>query len=325
MKQLNWAILGTGGIANELATAATRMGKPIYSVANRTRETAVKFAKKYGVTKVYDQIADLFADPKVDILYLSTPHNTHYGFIKQALLAGKHVLAEKSITLNLAQLEELISLAREKQLVLAEAMTIWHMPLYKKLWQMTGDGELGKVQMITVNFGSMKPYDMTNRFFNRELAGGALLDIGVYALSIVRGFMDQQPGGIFSHMSKTPTGVDQQSAILLNNDLGQMAAVVMSLRSKQPKRAVISCENGYIEIMDYPRADKAVIVDAATGEKREITAGATPDALYYEMLDMEHAIRNGDESVMHLNLSRDVMGIMTALRSDWGVTYPEEE
>ncbi len=325
MKQLNWAILGAGGIANELATAATRMGKTIYGVANRTHETAVKFAEKYGVTKVYDNIEDLFTDPDVDILYLSTPHNTHYDFIKKALLAGKHVLAEKSITLNSTQLEEVITLAKEKNLVLAEAMTIWHMPLYKKLWQMTGDGELGKVQMITMNFGSMKPYDMTNRFFNRDLAGGALLDIGVYALSIVRGFMDQQPTEIVSHMVKTPTGVDQQSTILLKNELDQMATVTMSLRSKMPKRAMISCENGYIEIMAYPRSDKATIVNVVDRTTREITEGVTEDALYYEMLDMEHAVLTGDQSVMHLDLSRDVMAIMTRLRNDWGITYPEEE
>lgn len=325
MKELNWAILGAGGIANELATAATRMGKKIYGVANRTHETAVKFAEKYGVSKVYDNVEDIFADPNVDILYLSTPHNTHYEFIKKALLAGKHVLAEKSITLNAIQLEEVVALAKERNLVLAEAMTIWHMPLYKKLWQMTGSGELGKVQMITMNFGSMKPYDMTNRFFNRNLAGGALLDIGVYALSIVRGFMDAQPTDIVSHMLKAPTGVDKQATILLKNDLDQMATVTMSLRSKMPKRAMISCENGYIEIMAYPRADKATVVNVVDRTTREINEGVTEDALYYEMLDMEQAVLSGDQSAMQLPLSRDVMSIMTALRQSWGLTYPEEE
>ena len=325
MKELNWAILGAGGIANELATAATRMGKKIYGVANRTHETAVKFAEKYGVSKVYDNVEDIFDDPNVDILYLSTPHNTHYEFIKKALLAGKHVLAEKSITLNAIQLEEVVALAKERNLVLAEAMTIWHMPLYKKLWQMTGSGELGKVQMITMNFGSMKPYDMSNRFFNRNLAGGALLDIGVYALSIVRGFMDQQPTEIVSHMIKAPTGVDMQSTILLKNDLNQMATVTMSLRSKMPKRAMISCENGYIEIMAYPRADKATVVNVVDRTTREINEGVTEDALYYEMLDMEHAVLTGDESVMRLDLSRDVTNIMHTLRTSWGITYPEEE
>lgn len=325
MKQLNWAILGAGGIANELATAATRMGKPIYGVANRTHETAVKFAEKYGISKVYDHVEDIFNDPKVDILYLATPHNTHYGFIKKALCSGKHVLAEKSITLNSTELEEVIALAEQKKLVLAEAMTIWHMPLYKKLWQVIASGELGKVKLITVNFGSMKPYDMTNRFFNRNLAGGALLDIGVYALSIARGFMDEQPDQIKSFMTPAPTGVDEQATILLQNSLGQMATVALSLRSRQPKRAMISCERGYIEIMAYPRSDKALIVDGTNGTRTEICEGTTEDALYYEMLDMEHAILTGDQSVMRLSLSRDVMSIMTALRSDWNLTYPEEE
>ena len=166
---------------------------------------------------------------------------------------------------------------------------------------------------------------MTNRFFSRSLAGGALLDIGVYALSIVRSFMDKQPDQVLSQMLPAPTGVDEQATILLQNDLGQMATVARSMHSKQPKRAMISCEKGYIEIMEYPRADKAVIVDAATGITREITEGRTADALYYEMQDMEHAVLTGDQSAMHLNLSRDVMSIMTDLRKSWGLTYPEEE
>lgn len=122
-------------------------------------------------------------------------------------------------------------LAEEKNLILAEAMTIWHMPIYKKLWETVRSGSLGKVQMITMNFGSFKEYNMNNRFFNMNLAGGAMLDIGVYALS---------------------------------------------MHSKQPKRAMISCEKGYIEIMEYPRADKAVIVDAETGKKLRFPAVTLP-------------------------------------------------
>lgn len=325
MKELNWAVLGTGVIANEMAMTLQKMGKRLYAVANRTHEKAVRFGEKYGVTKVYDHMDDIFTDPNVDIIYLTTPHNTHYPFMKKALQNGKHLLVEKSITLNSAELEETVSLAREKGLVLAEAMTIWHMPLYKKLWSIVESGELGKVQIITANFGSFKEYNMENRFFNRNLAGGALLDIGVYALSIVRSFMAQQPAHVVSQMLSAPTGVDEQATILLQNDLGQMATVALSLHSKQPKRTMISCEKGYIEIMEYPRADKAIIVDAATGITREITEGRTADALYYEMQDMEHAVLTGDQSVMQLSLSRDVMSIMTALRNDWNLTYPEEE
>lgn len=325
MKQLNWAVLGTGVIANEMAATLQKMGKRLYAVANRTHEKAVAFGAKYGVSKVYDTIDEIFTDPNVDIIYLTTPHNTHYPFMKRALENGKHLLVEKSITLNSAELEEMVALAESKNLVLAEAMTIWHMPLYKKLWSIVESGALGKVQIITVNFGSFKEYSMENRFFNRNLAGGAMLDIGVYALSLVRSFMAQQPERILSQMLPAPTGVDEQATVLLQNSLGQMATVALSLHSKQPKRAMISCEKGYIEIMEYPRGDKAVIVDAATGKKQEICQGTTADALYYEMQDMEQAILTGDRSAMLLPLTRDVMAIMTALRQSWHLTYPEEE
>ena len=165
-ENLNWAVLGTGVIANEMAQALQKMGKSLYAVGNRTHEKAVTFAEKYGVSKVYDKIDDMFYDDAVDIIYIASPHNTHYAFMEQALLHGKHLLVEKSITLNSRELDKMIALANEKHLLLAEAMTIWHMPLYQKLWEIVKSGELGKVQIITMNFGSFKEYDMKNRFFN---------------------------------------------------------------------------------------------------------------------------------------------------------------
>lgn len=245
-KDLNWAVLGTGVIANEMAQALQKMGKTMYAVANRTHEKAVAFAEKYGIAKVYDSIDEVFVDEEVDIIYITTPHNTHYEFMKAALDHGKHILVEKSITLNSRELDEIISLADEKQLIVAEAMTIWHMPLYKKLWEIIKNGELGKVQMITINFGSFKEYNMENRFFNMNLAGGAMLDIGVYALSIVRSFMDKKPEEVVSQRKVSPTGSDEQAIILLKNDSDQMAAVALSMHSKQPKRAMISCEKVFL-------------------------------------------------------------------------------
>ena len=322
---LNWAVLGTGVIANEMAVALQKMGKTLYAVANRTHEKAVDFAEKYGVEKVYDDIDDMFVDEKVDIIYITTPHNIHYQFMEKALENGKHILVEKSITLNSRELNEMIDLASQKHLIIAEAMTIWHMPLYKELWGIVERGELGKVQMITMNFGSFKEYNMRNRFFNMNLAGGAMLDIGVYALSIVRSFMSEKPDEIVSQWKPSPTGSDEQATILLKNGKGEMATVALSMHSKQPKRAMISCEKGYIEIMEYPRASKAVIVDAESGNAREIEAGQTENALYYEMMDMEAAVKNADASEMKLEYSRDVMDIMTRLRKDWNMKYPDEE
>ena len=321
---LNWAVLGTGVIANEMAQALQKMGKSLYAVGNRTHEKAVAFAEKYGVSKVYDSIDDMFLDENVDIIYITSPHNTHYAFMKQALMHGKHLLVEKSITLNSRELDDMIALAKEKKLVLAEAMTIWHMPIYKKLWDIVQSGELGKVQIITMNFGSFKEYDMSNRFFNMDLAGGAMLDIGVYALSFLRWFFDSKPDQLLSQVKPAPTGVDEQAGLLLTNQEGQMASVMLSLHSKQPKRGMVSCENGFIEIMEYPRAWEAKITDASTGESKIIKAGDNADALAYELADMERAI-NGDASAMHLDYTKDVMDLMTSFRRTWGYTYPEEE
>lgn len=324
-RDLNWAVLGTGVIANEMAQALVKMNKRLYAVANRTHQKALDFAERYGVQKVYDQIDEVFEDEAVDIIYITSPHNTHYEFMKKAMEHGKHILVEKSITLNSRELDEMIALAAEKKLVLAEAMTIWHMPIYKKLWEIVQSGQLGKVQIITMNFGSFKEYNMSNRFFNMNLAGGAMLDIGVYALSIVRSFMEEKPEDIVSQWKASPTGSDEQATILLKNKQEQMATVALSMHSKQPKRAMISCEKGYIEIMEYPRADKAVIVDAESGERTEIESGETANALYYEMMDMEQAVRSGDASNMQLQYSKDVMDIMTKLRKDWGMKYPGEQ
>lgn len=212
---LNWAVLGTGVMANEIAQALKKNGKNIYAIGNRTYEKAVTFAKKYDIEIVYKQIDEMFNDDKIDIIYIATPHNTHYKFMKKALESGKHLLVEKSITLNSKELDEMIALANSKNLILAEAMTIWHMPLYKELWNIINSGELGKVQIITMNFGSFKEYDMKNRFFNMNLAGGAMLDIGVYALSIVRSFMDEKPEEIVSQWKPSPAGSDEQATILL--------------------------------------------------------------------------------------------------------------
>ena len=298
-KMENWVSAGCGVIANELAQAMEKRGQKLYGVVNRTQEKAVAFAKKYGVQNVFTSFEEVCADPAVDIIYISTPHNTHIQFLRKALAAGKHVLCEKSITLNSEELEEAMQLAKEHGVVLAEAMTIYHMPIYKE-------------------------YDMKNRFFNRNLAGGALLDIGVYALSFVRMFLSSRPDQIASQVKFAPTGVDEQAGILLMNPKQEMATVTLSLHAKQPKRGMLSFDRAYVEMYEYPRGQKAVITYTEDGHTEELRAGATADALVYEVEDMERAIA-GQPEVMKLNYTEDVMYMMTEIRKQWGLTYPEEE
>ena len=324
MSDIKWAVLGTGVIANEMAVALKKIGRNIYAVGNRTYSKAVDFAKKYGIEKVYDDYNDMFTDSDVDVIYITTPHNTHIEFMKKAIRNGKHILVEKSITLNSRELNEAMELAALHNVVIGEAMTIYHMPVYKKLKEILDSGRLGKVNLITMNFGSYKEYNMNNRFFNRNLAGGAMLDIGVYALSFIRYFMTEKPDKLLSQLKKAPTGVDEQAGLLLMNNDGQMATVMLSLHSKHPKRGMVSCEKGYIEIMEYPRAFEAVVTYTESGEKEWVKEGDTRDALIYELLNMEKAI-NGDKKCMLLDYTKDVMDMMTEFRNSWNFKYPEEE
>ena len=324
MKEYKWATIGCGIIANQFAEAFASKGRKIYSVANRTHENAVKFANKYGIEKVYDEIDDVFSDDEVDIIYISTPHNTHIKYLEKALNAGKHVLCEKSITLNLEELERAVKLAEKNHLILAEAMTIYHMPIYSELHRRIENGEFGGLRLIQMNFGSYKEYDMNNRYFNRNLAGGALLDIGVYALSFVRYFMSSKPDQILTQVKFAPTGVDEQASILLKNKEEEMATVILSMHAKQPKRGTISFDKAYIEMFEYPRGDEAIITYTEDGHKEVVSFGNRNKALEYEIEDMEEAISKKSNN-MHLDYTIDVMDIMTSIRKNWGMTYPEEE
>ncbi|MBR5190811.1 MAG: Gfo/Idh/MocA family oxidoreductase [Clostridia bacterium] len=323
LNKFNWAVLGCGNIANDFARDVTGQGGKIYSVANRTYEKAVGFAEKYNIEKVYEYTDDLFVDENVDIVYIATPHNKHIEYILKALENNKHVLCEKAITLNSQELNKAVKLANKKNLILAEAMTIYNMPLYTELEKIINSGDLGEFRLAQVNFGSFKEYDMTNRFFNMDLAGGALLDIGVYALSLVRMFMETENAEIHSQVKFAPTGADEQSSIIIENEKEQMASVTLSLHEKQPKRATICYDNGYIEIFEYPRADKATITYTNDGHTQEIVSGKLENALCYELQNMENAVETG-KNTMRLDYTIDVMNIMTILRNNWNMKYPEE-
>lgn len=322
--RLRWGVIGCGVIANEMAQTLEREGRSIDAVANRTHAKAVAFAERYGVGKVYATADELLADADVDAVYLTTPHNTHITYLRKALAARKHVLCEKSITLNADELAEARELARRAGVVLMDACTILHMPLYKELARRTAAGDFGRVNLIQGNFGSYKAYDMENRFFNPRLAGGALLDIGVYAITLARLFLQSSPHELASLMNPAPTGVDETDGILMRNAEGQLVVLSLSLHSKQPKRAVISADKAYVEIMEYPRADAADVVWTETGERKRVQAGRRENALGYAMADLEAAVAGDVAARRQIETSADVMDVMTRLRHEWGFLYPEE-
>lgn len=322
MSKLKWAILGPGTAASDFAKALLEVNGSIYAVGSRTLEKAQKFAKMHHIEKAYGNYEEMLQDQEIDVVYISTPHSVHYEYIIESLKNNKHVFCEKAITVNNKQLSEIIHLAEEKHLIVAEAMTIYHMPLYKKLREMISSGQLGKLKMIQVSFGSCKEYDVNNRFFSKELAGGALLDIGTYALSFTRYFLSKQPQEILTTVKEFETGVDEQSGIILKNAADEMAVISLTMRAKMPKRGVIAGELGFITVDNFPRAAKATVT-YLDGRSEVIEAGETSKALHYEVEDMQNYILN-KSSRDTLDLSIDVMDIMDHIRTQWGIQYPFE-
>lgn len=323
MEKLNWGILGTGTIAREMAAALQAVNGEIYAVCGTSLEKAQRFAKEFEVANAYGSADEMIADEKVDIVYVATPHNTHYQYILQSVKAGKHVFSEKSVTVNSRQLEECVEAAREQKLVICDGTTLLHMPLYKRLKQIIAEGAIGDVKMVQVNFGSCKEYDVKNRFFSKDLAGGALLDIGVYATSFARFFMKSKPNVVLTTANYFETGVDETSGIILKNPDGEMAVMALTMRAKQPKRGVVAGEKGFIEICEYPRAAKATITYTEDGHTEVIEEGKSEEALQYEVRDMQEYVWNqsGEEN---LQIIRDVMETLTAVRNQWGMVYPFE-
>lgn len=322
MSTLNWAILGTGTIASEFADTLHQSGRPVYAVASRQFERAQNFANNHHIENAYGNYDNLLNNPAINVVYIATPHSNHFELMIKCLEYGKHILCEKSITVNSEQLNLVVQLAKEKQLIVIEAMTIYHMPLYQRLSKFITDGKIGKLRMIQVSFGSLRVPDINSRFLSEQLAGGALLDIGVYALSFTRFFLKKQPNEILTTVKRFKTGVDEQSEIILRNSEDEMASIILTLFAKLPKRGIITGEKAYITIDGFPRAQSATITypDFST---EVITAGHTAEAMIYEY-DYMNSVVNGEKEDTTLQLTKDVMELMSEIRKKWGIVYPSE-
>ncbi|MGF2943121.1 Gfo/Idh/MocA family protein [Enterococcus xiangfangensis] len=315
MTNLQWGIIGLGDIAHEFAESFNQTTSSLTACASRTLAKAEEFAKHYHLPKAYGSYKELLADEDISIIYVAVPNRQHHEHIVQALEAGKHVLCEKAITMNLAELQSVIELAEQKQLILAEAMTIFNMPLYQELHDLIASGRMGKLKMIQAPFGSYKDPDPTNRFFNPELAGGALLDIGTYAVSFARWFLTEQPEVVASTMVPFSTGVDEQSVTILQNKKNELATVSLTFQAKMPKKGIVAFENGYLTVEDYPRADKAELF-FNDGTKEFIEAGFTGNAMNYEIENMVKIIR-GERPNKSLFFTKDVIEILDQMQQKW--------
>lgn len=315
MKKYQWGIIGLGNIAHEFAEHFNQETSELAAVASRTIDKAEAFAQRYHIPKAYGSYQEMLNDQEIDIIYIAVPNRQHSQHIMEALAANKHVLCEKAITMNKKELTEAMKLAEEKNLVLAEAMTIFNMPLYQQLRSLIDTNKLGALKMIQAPFGSYKDPDPTNRFFNPELAGGALLDIGTYAVSFARFFLSSQPEVIASTMVPFETGVDEQSVTILRNKENELATISLTFQAKMPKVGIVAFEEGYITITDYPRADRAEII-FNDGTKEWIESGSTAQAMNYEIENMVKTIK-GELPNRSLFLTHDVIEILDGMQKLW--------
>ena len=315
MKKYQWGIIGLGNIAHEFAEHFDQETSELAAVASRTIDKAEAFAQRYHIPKAYGCYQEMLNDQEIDIIYIAVPNRQHSQHIMEALAANKHVLCEKAITMNKKELTEAMKLAEEKNLVLAEAMTIFNMPLYQQLRSLIDTNKLGALKMIQAPFGSYKDPDPTNRFFNPELAGGALLDIGTYAVSFARFFLSSQPEVIASTMVPFETGVDEQSVTILRNKENELATISLTFQAKMPKVGIVAFEEGYITITDYPRADRAEII-FNDGTKEWIESGSTAQAMNYEIENMVKTIK-GELPNRSLFLTHDVIEILDGMQKLW--------
>lgn len=311
MKRINWGILGLGNIAREFADNMIKL-HPVYAVASRDPESAKAFQQQYQAERSYGSYEELLNDPEVDIVYVATVNSQHYKCIMACLEHGKHVLCEKAIWGNYEDMEAAFALAKSKGLLLCEAMTIFHMPIIKEIKKMTDEGKLGKIKFVEAELGSLKEDDPANRFFNPDLGGGAMLDIGTYGLSFVTYFLSGELTGVEHLMCPYPTGVDEMWSISLKTSENEIGSVNLTFRAKLPKRGIIAGDKAYVTVMNYVRAEKATLV-YPDGREEIIEMGETSKALQYEIQDIEEAITTGDYSLALMDKTMQVVKLMDGL------------
>lgn len=322
-KQLKWGIIGTGYIASRMANNLQEYQIPIEAVVARNFDKTKKFAEKYEIKKIYQKIDDFFDDSKIDIVYIATPNNTHYQFIKKALSNMKNVLCEKPMVVNEKQFLEVAQLAKKNRLILEEAFTPFHMPINKKIKEVIRRGEIGEIQSIEANF--CEPIDVSNtqdRLLNLALGGGNLLDIGCYPICFATQYLDLDNVKIDSHVEMSSTGVDISSKILLRNEDKKSAMLSSSFINFMNKKGIISGSKGCIEVDHFSRSD-LIKIFYDDGNCKELKVGDSEQAWFYEAEDMQKYIKNGYDNG-ELELSHRVIQIMDKLRKDWKLKYPFE-
>lgn len=320
------AILGPGRIADKVAQTLVQLPEiECYAVASRTPGKAEAFAKKFGFSKAYTNYIEMLSDPEVELVYITTPHSHHYEQMKLCLEHGKHVICEKAFTINAEQARKIRTLAAEKGLYVAEAIWTRYMPSRKIINDVIQSGIIGTVNTLTANLSYNVAYK--ERIIFPELAGGALLDIGIYGLNFALMHFGDDIVRIESTVQKTVTGVDAMETITIFFRGGRMAVLTHSIYCRSDRKGIIHGEKGYIVVENINNPQSVSVYDDNDNLLEHYEVPQQISGYEYEFQEAVRCIREGklEPDSMPLETSIQVMEIMDSLRKQWGVVYPQEK
>ena len=325
-EKIRWGILGPGGIAHKFATALKAIpDAEIVAVGSRDLQRANIFADTFDIPHRHGTYVALATNAEVDAIYVATPHPFHKACAMLCLEAGKAVLCEKPLTVDAEQAQEMIACAREHKQFLMEAMWTRFIPIMVKVREWLADGVIGEPRMLTADFGNhvaLTAENLKGRLFALELAGGAMLDIGVYTVSLAS-MVFGTPTEITSLAHIGKTGVDEQAAVLLGYDTGQIASLSCAITTRTAQDARIFGTEGAIHIPNFSRATSATL-EVFGREALQIEIPFTENGFEYEAIEVINCLRAGklESDVMPLDESLSIIKTMDTARAQWGLEYP---
>lgn len=336
---LRWGIIGCGSIANRLGNDVVRLeDHHLQAIASRDASKAAAYAEKFGVSTQHtgpDAYTNVVNDPDVDIIYIATPHNFHKEQALLAIAAGKPVLCEKPFTVNTAEAEVVIAAAREKGTFLMEGVWSRCFPVWRKVMELIGAGEIGHARMLYSDFGyragnlgddnRLTGYNAEGRLFNRELIGGGLMDVGIYPISIANMVfgnpVDVKAVGVLGN-----SGVDENVGVVMAYANGEVATATTSIQVTTPFTTTILGTAGRIEVESPWWRPKAFVLHRDGKDAERFSFEHEGEGFQFEAMEIADCLRAGktESSVMPLNDTLSVMRSLDAVRAQLGLVYPGE-
>ena len=322
-QKVRWGILGPGGIASTFAQDLPLVpGAELAAVGSRSKATAAAFAERHGFARAHGSYAELAADDEVDVVYVATPHAFHLDAALACIEAGKAVLVEKPITLDLASAAQLVQAARTKNVFLMEAMWMRFIPAVRRIAEMVEAGDIGWVSSIHADFGLHGPFPASHRLRDPALGGGALLDLGVYPINLIHLIMGA-PAAVRSWAHLTPEGVDENTGVLFGYPAGAVAALTCSINGESRNAATITGTDARIEIPPgffHPTTFTVV----RPGRADEVVDLPYQGAGYhFEAAEVQRCLLAGEleSPLMPHRVTLEIMGLLDSIREEIGVAY----